>query len=88
MKRGLFIFAFIVLHVLFVALKIDKQSRTMQLSYEKQRLEKEHSQLITQKKQLTQQLYSFQNLDTVKKMAQQQGLEPLKLSTVKRIATT
>lgn len=88
MKRGFFIAAFIVLHVLFVALKIDKQSKTMQLSYEKQRLEKEHSQLITQKKQLTQQLYSFQNLVTVKKMAQQQDLEPLKLSTVKRITTT
>lgn len=88
MKRGVFIVAFIVLHVLFVALKIDKQSKTTQLSYEKQRLEKEYSQLVTQKKQLTQQLYNLQNLDTIKKIALQQGLEPIKLSSVKRITKT
>lgn len=80
MKKHTFITLFIVLHLLFIALQIHKQSMFVKRSYEKQRLEQEREQLRARKQELEQQLAELHNPDAVKLFAQ----ETLKMKQVER----
>lgn len=68
-KRVYFISLFLAVHVLIVVLQIHKQSSLIKLSYEKQRLEKEHRELLAQHDALTQKLSKLQDHESVKKYA-------------------
>ena len=53
MKRKTFIGLFIAVHILFIAFQIDKQSRLVKLTYQKQRHESEKQKLLARKQELT-----------------------------------
>lgn len=86
MKRKTFITVFVVTHILFITLYIDKQSKIVKLSYKQQRLETEKGRLLKRKQELTNTLYAFKNPAEVKEFATQSlNMEPLTLTQVKRI---
>lgn len=86
MKRSYFIALFVLVHTLFIAIQIDKQSRLVQLSYEKQRHEKEKNTLSSKKQELTNSLYALKNPSQVKQYATTElTMKPLELKKVKRI---
>lgn len=86
MKKKYFIALFIGFHIIFIALKIDKQSRFVKLSYEKQKLETNATLLKERKQKLTNHLYALKQPSSVKKFAQTElNMEPLNLQRVKRI---
>lgn len=69
MKKAYFITLFVGMHIIFIILQIHKQSSFIKLSYDKQRLEKEKRELLTQKDTLTQQLSQLQDHETIKEFA-------------------
>ncbi len=69
MKKAYFITLFVGMHIIFIILQIHKQSSFIKLSYDKQRLEKEKRELLTQKDTLTQQLSQLQDHDVIKQFA-------------------
>jgi uncharacterized membrane-anchored protein YhcB (DUF1043 family) len=86
MRKKYFITLFIAFHIGFIALKIDKQSRFIKLSYEKQKLEIEKETLIQQKQELTHHLYALKKPSLVKRFAHEKlQMESLNLKRVKRI---
>ena len=88
MKKKTFILLFIGVHVLFIALQIDKQSRMVRLSYKKQKDEQKYKELITTKQALVNKLYAIKNKKEIKAYAQEQlDMKPLKLHSIKRIST-
>jgi hypothetical protein len=89
MKKKTFITIFIAFHICFIAVKIDKQSRFIKLSYEKQRLETERQKLLAKKQELTNALYVLKKPASVKQFAKEKlAMEPLNLKRVKRMHTS
>lgn len=89
MKKKTFITLFIAFHVFFIAIKIDKQSRFIKLSYEKQHLEATKQELQKKNQKLVNALYTLKKPSSVKRFAQERlAMEPLNLKRVKRIETT
>lgn len=88
MKKKTFILLFIGVHVLFVILQIDKQSRMVRLSYQKQKDEQKYKELLTTKQALVNKLYAIKNKKEIKVYAQEHlDMKPLKLHSIKRIST-
>jgi len=85
MKKRNFVLLFIFVHILFIAFQINKQGQLVKLSYEKQCLEARKKKLLTEKQELTNQIYALQNHTEVKKYALQKGMRPVKLSQIKRL---
>jgi len=86
-KKRTFITVFIVLHLLFIALQIHKQSMFIKGSYEKQRLELEREQLRLRKQELEQQLAELRNPDTVKQFALNTlEMKPVQRKQIKKLA--
>ena len=86
MKRSLFIAVFIVINISLVVLHLQKQSRIIKLSYLKQKNEHEKSIALKNKQELTHQLYTLHDRDTVKKFAATKlGMKPIQISQVKRL---
>lgn len=86
MRKKYFIALFIFCHITFIGLKIDKQSRFVKLSYEKQKLEIEKETLIHRQQELTHHLYALKKPSSVKRFAHEQlQMKPLNLKRVKRI---
>lgn len=61
---------FVMINVLFIFLQIHKQSQFVQLSYARQRLEKEKELLLNQRNKLVHQLHVQQSRKNVQKYAQ------------------
>jgi cell division protein FtsL len=73
-------------NLVFVFFIIFKQSWMTQLSYEKQRLEKELSNLKQNKDELDQELYSLQDPDNVKEYASKKlKMSKIKIGQVKKL---
>jgi hypothetical protein len=86
MKRKTFIGLFITTHILFIAFQIDKQSRLIKLSYEKQRHETEKQKLLALKQDLTIELYNMKQPGTIKKFAHNElNMQPLNIKKIKRM---
>lgn len=88
MKKKTFIFLFVGVHVFFIVFQIDKQSRMVRLSYNKQKDEQEFTALKNKKQALINKLYVLKNKKTIKEYANAHlGMKPLKLNRVKRISS-
>lgn len=86
MKKKTFIVLFLTVHVLFIALQIDKQSKMVKLSYTKQKAEQTHSTLSKRKQELINRLYTLRNKQEIKNYAQAHlNMKPLKIKQVQRI---
>lgn len=82
MKRTHFIALFFGAQICMIFLYVHVQSRLIQCSYEKQRLETEQADLIQKKKTITNELYLLQNRDLIKEHAQKNGMQPITLKQV------
>lgn len=79
---------FVGVHVFFIVFQIDKQSRMVRLSYNKQKDEQEFTALKNKKQALINKLYVLKNKKTIKEYANAHlGMKPLKLNRVKRISS-
>lgn len=77
---------FIGVHILFIVLQIDKQSKMVRLSYKKQKDEQKYKELLTHKQNLINKLYAIKNKKDIKVYAQEHlNMKPLKLHSIKRI---
>jgi Tfp pilus assembly protein PilO len=86
MKKKAFIVLFLTVHVLFIVLQIDKQSRMVKLSYTKQKEEQTLKTLFHKKQALVNELYRLKNKQGIKKYAQTHlKMKPLKIKQVQRI---
>ena len=86
MKRKTFIGLFITVHILFIAFQIDKQSRLVKLTYQKQRNDTEKQKLLARKQELTVELYNLKQPQAIKQYAQNNlNMKPLDIKKIKRI---
>lgn len=86
MKKKLFIFLFIIVHLFFVFSQIHKQSYFIQLSYEQQKYKKLEIELIEKKQQLKYELQLAQNSNQIKKNAiQKLGMQKVPLNKIKKL---
>ncbi len=86
MKKKTFIVLFLAVHVLFIALQIDKQSRMVKLSYTKQKEEQTLKTLLNKKQALINKIYMLKNKNEIKTYAQSHlKMKPLKIKQVQRI---
>lgn len=89
MKRKSFILLFVATHVLFIALQINKQSKIVKLSYQKQRYEETKKKLLEQKQNYTNQLFALKKPSQIKQFATQKlAMKPLDLKQIKRIQSS
>lgn len=89
MKRSTFIAIFTITHVMFILLIIHKQNRFINLSYQKQKKEKQKVELVEKKKDLMRQQYVLTNLQHVKQIAQETLLmKPTTISQVQKLPVT
>lgn len=86
MKKKTFIVLFLTVHVLFITLQIDKQSKMVKLSYAKQKKEQTFKVLLNEKQQLINQLHTLRNKQSIKAYAQNHlKMKSLKIKQVQRI---
>ncbi len=85
MKKTTFVTLFIGTHVFLLGLQINTHSKLMKASYIRQRLEQEKEVLISQKQNLTQQLYASKNLEGTQKYATSQNMKKIELSQLKKL---
>lgn len=69
--NSLIVLVFILINLAFIFLQIHKQSRFVQLSYARQRLEKEREQLNKQYNELIHKIYVQQSRKHVQKYAKE-----------------
>ncbi len=78
---------FVMINVMFIFLQIHKQSQFVQLSYARQRLEKEKELLLRQRNELVHQLHVKQSRKNVQKYAQEQlGMRESSVSQIHKIS--
>lgn len=89
MKRSSFLALFIAANVGFILLHLHKQSQFIQLSYTKQKLEVQMSNLHKQKQELTHQLYTFYDRARVLNYAKKElNMSHAKVGQFKKINST
>ncbi len=77
----------ILFHIFFAFFQIYKRTRLIQFSYEKQKLESELTELIHEKKLLSNEIESLKNRSLLKDYAQKTlSMEKIKLTTIKKIS--
>lgn len=87
MKRPYFIIIFIATHIFFIIFQIDKHSKIIKLSYQKQKGEQKKEQLTQKIQDLTQQLYELQKRSSIKKFARDElDMKKIKLSQIKGLS--
>ncbi len=85
-KKPLFFVMFVTAHLLFVCLYIDKQSRFVKLSYEKQTHERTIKRLLDRQQILINNLHILQNHRKIALFAQEKlGMKPLFLKNIKAL---
>lgn len=86
MKKKTFVVLFLAVHVLFIALQIDKQSRMVKLSYTRQKKEQTIKTLSNKKQALINKLCTLRNKQKIKTYAHTHlKMKPLKIKQVQRI---
>ena len=86
MKKMVFFTLFIVVHIGFFFLEINKQMQLVKESFNKQKNERTVAALEQKKQALTNELYTLQSKSTVKKYAQDSlGLSPVQLTQIKHL---
>lgn len=86
MKRSSFIALFALSNLAMVLLHIHKHSKSIELSYTRQKLEAQRLALNKQKQALTHQIQALHNLPDVKQFALNElALKPAKISQIKKI---
>jgi hypothetical protein len=87
MKRIPFIAIFLTAQLVMVVLHLNKQSKSIELSYLKQKKELEKDLLVRQKQSKTHELYSVHDPAAVKQCVQKDpfNLKQLTLSQIKRL---
>jgi len=86
MKKRVFLGVFISTQLFFVCFHIDRQSRMVKLSYEKQRYEQTLKTLSDRKQQLRSHLGALQNHQKIATFAQETlGMKPLFLKHIKHL---
>lgn len=86
MKKKSFIVLFLTVHVLFITIQINKQSKMVKLSYTKQKKEQTLKTLFNKKQALVNKLYELKNKNSIKAYAQNHlQMKPLKIKQVQRI---
>ena len=89
MKKNYFIALFIGVHVIFIVFQIDKQSRLVRLSYEKQKLETEKAELKARKQLLANNFHEIKSPSRIKEFAiKNLAMKPVTISQVKRIPSS
>ncbi len=87
MKKTIFITLFIVTHIGFLFLQIQKQMESVKESFRKQKNERTLTQLEQEKQALTNTLQSLQNKQEIKEFAQKKlHLQPISLTQIKRLS--
>ncbi len=77
---------FVSVNLFFVVALIYKNSLVVDMTYEKQRKEKEYAALTSSKGTLEQQLYAMQSKKEIKKFAQHKlKMKPLRLKDIKTL---
>jgi hypothetical protein len=86
MPKISFLLVIVGSQLFFVFLLINKSSKFIKESYEKQKLELTKSELLHKKEVLTNQLYAHKNPTLIKKFAQEiLKLQPIKINQIKKI---
>lgn len=89
MKRSPFLALFVAANIGFVLLHLHKQSQFIQLSYTKQKLEAQMSNLHKQKQELTHQLYTFYDRARVLNYAKKElNMSHAKVGQFKKMSNT
>ncbi len=87
MKKSFFITLFIVTHIGFLFLQIQKQMESIKESFRKQKNERTLTQLEQKKQALINELQLLQNKQEIKKYAQTTlKLHPVTLTQMQRLA--
>ena len=87
MEKRVFITLFITAHLLFVCALIDKQTRLVKLSYQKQIYEQKIKSLFLKRQLLTNKIHTLQNHKEIKAYAiNELKMNPLFLKNVKKIS--
>ena len=82
---GAIIVIFVATNLLFIFLQIHKQSQFVRLSYDKQRLEKEHETLLKERNDFVHKLYLQQSRKHVKQYAKDKlGMRPTSVRQMHR----
>lgn len=88
MKKSLLII-FIGTQLLLVCVYIDKQSRFVKLTYEKQTYERKIKVLLDEERKLINHLHALQNQGKIALFAQEKlGMKPLFLKNIKHLPQT
>lgn len=78
---------FVSVNLFFVVALIYKNSLVVDMTYEKQRKEKEFAAITSSKRALEQRLYALHSKKEIKKFAQKElNMRPLKLKDIKTLA--
>lgn len=86
MKKIFFFTLFILVHIGFLFLEVNKQMELVKESFNKQKNERTIAALEQKREALTNELYTLQNKSSIKKYAQTQlGLVPVQLSQIKHL---
>lgn len=84
MKQATFFKIAVVTNICFLFLIVQKSSKSIQLSYDKQKLLNEKESLTHRQAELTHQLYACKSLTNVKQFAQKElGMKPCSIKQVK-----
>lgn len=87
MKKTVFFTLFIVTHIGFFFLQINKQMQQVKESFNKQKNERLIASLEQKEQELTNQLYALQSKSAIKEFAQQDlQLKPVKITQVKPLS--
>ena len=87
MKRAAFLVVFIIAQICFIVLLIYKQSKIIEISYQKQRNEKTKDRLFQKKSDLIQKLYEIKNHSKIKQYAAEElKMKKVGLSQIKKIS--
>jgi len=77
---------FIITHVFFVFLQVHKHALFIKKSYKKQKNEKLLASLYKKKEQLSHQLYTLKEHNTLKKFAHETlGMDELRVNNIKKL---
>lgn len=85
MKKNYELYFFIALQICLTLAYIYKESRSIEVFYQNQRLEKKYDELVSQLKDTQHQLQAIKKRSLIQKYAQDNELEPLSLSAVRHI---
>jgi hypothetical protein len=85
MKKNYELYLFIALQIALVLIYIYKESRSIEIFYQHQRLEKKYDELVSQTKAAEHQLQAIKSRSAIQTYARNHGLEHISLSSVRKL---